>query len=288
MNRKLTILITGGNDGIGRATAQVLLERGHEVILAGRSQVKLEAAVATLKYRTEKSCISAIKCDLADLPSVRSAAAEFQQRYNKLDVLINNAGIFTNELQLSTDGIELQFAVNHLGHFLLTKLLFPQLEATPSARIINVASVAHFHAKLDFDHLHGEEGADNYNGLAAYARSKLANVLFTRELARRYPHLQSNCLHPGVIRTRIANKSTNWYYSLFWSLYKPFMRPTRCGARTSVYLSLSPEINGVTGRYFDEKQCCKKPSELARDPHLANLLWEKSEALIEQSKKRSE
>lgn len=281
MNRKLTILITGGNDGIGRATAQVLLERGHEIIIAGRSQTKLVAAVETLKHRTSQdAAVSAIRCDLADLQSVRSAANEFQQRYSKLDVLINNAGIFTNEFQLSNDGIELQFAVNHLGHFLLTNLLLPQLKAAPNPRVVNVSSVAHFHANINFDQLKGEEGKDQYNGLEAYARSKLANVLFTRELARRFPEIQSNCLHPGVIRTRIANKSTNWYYSLFWSLYKPFMRPTRCGARTSIYLALSPEVNQVTGRYFDERQCCKKPSELARDPELAQLLWQKSEALI--------
>lgn len=274
-----TILITGGNDGIGRATAQVLLERGHRVIIAGQSIVKLEAAVATLQHRTGNQAISWIYCDLAKLDSVREAAATYQERYGKLDILINNAGVFTNELSFSADGIELQFAVNHLGHFLLTKLLLPLLEQAPAGRIVNLASVAHFHGKLDLESLTGEGGPEKYNGLEAYARSKLANVLFTRELARRYPAIESNCLHPGVIRTRIANKRTRWFFSLFWSLYKPFMRPTRCGARTPLYLALSPEVRGVTGRYFDERQCCRKPAELARDPDLARELWEWSEAM---------
>lgn len=276
-----TILITGGNDGIGRATAQVLLERGHRVIIAGRSKEKLAAAVATLRYRTNKEAIDWLYCDLANLGTVREAATAFTTQFGKLDVLINNAGVFTNELQYSDDGIELQFAVNHLGHFLLTKLLLPLLKAAPAGRIVNLASVAHFHGKLDFESLTGEDGPECYNGLEAYARSKLANVLFTRELARRYPEIESNCLHPGVIRTRIANKETRWFISLFWNLYKPFMRSTRCGARTPLYLAMSPEVRNVTGRYFDERQCCRKPSVLARDPELAHELWEWSDVMTQ-------
>lgn len=279
--RSQTILITGGNDGIGRATAQVLLERGHEVVIAGRSPVKMEAAVATLRHRTGSEKIGWLECDLASLDSVRAASADFLRRYDQLDVLINNAGIFTNDLQLSSDGYELQFAVNHLGHFLLTHQLLPSLVAAPEGRIVNLASVAHFHGQMDFDSLRGESGADDYNGLQAYAQSKLANVLFTRELARRYPEVESNCLHPGVVRTRIANKRSRWYFSLLWTFYKPFMRPTRCGARTPLYLALSPEIRNVSGRYFDERQCCRKPSEAARDPELAGRLWSVSEQMAD-------
>lgn len=275
--RSQTILITGGNDGIGRATAQVLLERGHRVVIAGRSEQKMEAATATLEYRTGNSNIDWLYCDLADLDSVRSASKDFQSRYGKLDVLINNAGIFTNDLQLSTDGYELQFAVNHLGHFLLTNSLMPLLSDARDGRIVNLASVAHFHGEIDFENLRGESGTEAYNGLGAYAQSKLANVLFTRELARRYPDVESNCLHPGVVRTRIANKRSRWYFSLLWTFYKPFMRTTRCGAGTSLYLALSPEIRGVSGRYFDERQCCRKPSDAARDPGLAHRLWVESE-----------
>ena len=271
-----TILITGGNDGIGRATAQVLLERGHRVVIAGRSEQKMKAAVEALQYRTGSSNIDWLHCDLSDLGSVRSATEAFKSRYNRLDVLINNAGIFTNDLQLSNDGYELQFAVNHLGHFLLTNSLIPLLYDAPAGRIVNLASVAHFHGEINFDNLRGEFGAEQYNGLGAYAQSKLANVLFTRELARRHPELESNCLHPGVVRTRIANKRSRWYFSLLWTFYKPFMRTTRCGAGTSLYLALSPEIRGVSGRYFDERQCCRKPSDAARDPELGHRLWEES------------
>ena len=271
-----TILITGGNDGIGRATAQVLLERGHHVVIAGRSPVKLEAAVATLRHRTGSDKVDYLACDLASLNAVRAAASDFQSRFPRLDVLINNAGIFTNDLQLSEDGYELQFAVNHLGHFLLTNSLLPMLEDSRMGRIVNLASVAHFHGDIDFQNLRGEVGEAQYNGLEAYAQSKLANVLFTRELARRYPQIESNCLHPGVVRTRIANKGARWYWSLFWSFYKPFMRTTRCGARTPLYLALSPEVRGVSGRYFDENQCCRKPSQAARDPELASRLWQES------------
>lgn len=277
--RRQTILITGGNDGIGRATAQVLLERGHRVVIAGRSATKLEAATATLKYRTGSEEVDWLHCDLANLASVRKAADNFLGRYDQLDVLINNAGIFSNDLQMSDDGVEMQFAVNHLGHFLLTNALLPMISAGPIGRIVNLASVAHFHGRIDFNNLRGEGGPEHYNGLNAYAQSKLANVLFTRELARRYPQIESNCLHPGVVRTRIANKRSRWYYSLLWTFYKPFMRPTRCGARTPLYLALSPEVKGVSGRYFDERQCCRKPSEAARDPELANRLWLESEAL---------
>ena len=277
--RSQTILITGGNDGIGRATAQVLLERGHRVIIAGQSPAKLRSAAETLQYRTGSKKVDWLHCDLASLDAVRAAGAEFSSRYDELDVLINNAGIFTNELQLSTDGVELQFAVNHLGHFLLTNTLLPFIDAPPEGRIVNLASVAHFHGKIDFGNLKGEKGPGEYNGLEAYAQSKLANVLFTRELARRYPAIESNCLHPGVVRTRIANKRTRWYFSLLWSIYKPFMRPTRCGACTPLYLALSPEIRGVSGRYFDERQCCRKPSEAARNPDPADQLWTESEAL---------
>jgi NAD(P)-dependent dehydrogenase (short-subunit alcohol dehydrogenase family) len=268
----LTILITGGNDGIGRATAQVMLEYGHRVIITGRSSIKLNAAAATLLHRTGQAC-ETLAFDLADLDSVRAAAADFLSRHNRLDVLINNAGIFTNHRQLSAQGIELQFAVNHVGHFLWTHLLLPALNAAPAPRIVNMASVAHYHGQMDLDDLHTDSPTTEYDGLKAYARSKLANVLFTRELARRYPHIASNCLHPGVIRTRLANKSTAWYYDLLWTLYKPFMRSARCGAMTVIYLSLSPEIKDVSGRYFDERQCCRKPLEAARDPLLAQQLW---------------
>ncbi len=269
------VLITGGNAGIGKATARSLADRACQVVIAGRQPERLAAAAASIEYKTGLP-VEQLQIDLSSQASVREAAAAFQERFDRLDVLINNAGIFSNYLELTEDGFESQFAVNHLGHFLLTHLLLPSLRSAPAPRIVNVASVAHFRGMIDFDDLQGENGPETYNGLAAYAQSKLANVLFTREAARRFPDIVSNCLHPGVIRTRIANKHTKWYFSLMWELYKPFMRSTHCGAQTSVYLATSPEVREVSGRYFDERQCCRKPAALARDPELAARLWDAS------------
>lgn len=276
-NKQQVVWITGGNGGIGRATAQVLLERGFTVLISGRNTQKLKAAVATLKHRTGKTSIDWIICDLANNQSVREAVKVFEDNYDRLDVLINNAGIMTSDLEWSDDGIEKQFAVNYLGHFLLTDLLLPHISLSPSPRIINVASKMHYEGNIDFNNLKGEKGAEYYDGMHAYAQSKLANVLFTRELARRYPDISSNCLHPGVVRTHIGDKHTNCYTALLWMLYKPFMRSTRCGARTSIYLALSPEVDDVKGRFFDQNQACRKPSLAACDPDLARKLWEWSE-----------
>ena len=274
MNRP-TVLITGGNAGIGRATARQLASRGCKVIIAGRDPRRLQVAAESIQYQTN-SPIDYLEMDLASQQSVREAAAELQERYDHLDVLINNAGIFSNYLELTEDGIESQFAVNYLGHFLLTHLLLPSLQAAKEPRVINLTSVAHFKGAIDFDNLRGEKGPDAYNGLEAYAQSKLASVLFTREAARRLPGILTNCVHPGVVRTRLANKRTRWYFSLMWDLYKPFMKSTHSGAQTSVYLALSPEIRDVSGRFFDQRQCCRKPAVLARDEELAERLWERS------------
>lgn len=274
------VWITGGNDGIGLATAQVLLERGMFVLISGRNVTKLKAAVATLKHRTKKNTIDWLLCDMANHDSIREAVKVFQDCYDQLDILINNAGVFSSDLALSKDGVEIQFATNYLGHFLLTDLLLPHLSLSPISRIINVASVVHYKGVIDYDNLRGEKGNEHYDGMKAYAQSKLANVLFTRELARRYPDITSNCLHPGTVRTRIGDKGANCFYAMLWILSKPFMRPTRCGARTSVYLALSPEVKGVKGRYFDQNQACRKPSSIACGEAAAKKLWEWSEAAV--------
>jgi NAD(P)-dependent dehydrogenase (short-subunit alcohol dehydrogenase family) len=275
-----TVLITGGNAGIGRAAALKMAQSGHTVIIAGRHPVKLEAAAECIRYRSGRNRVFTLELDLADLGSVARAATRYREQFGPLDVLINNAGIFTNFLELSTDGYELQFAVNHLGHFALTSHLLPALQDAPQGRIINVTSIAHFKGRMEFDNLRGEKGRQQYNGLAAYAQSKLANVLFTREMARRHPDLITNCLHPGVVRTRIGSKHASWGYALLWELYKPFMRPAHRAAVGLQYLAFSPELNEVSGRFFDEKQACRKPSLAARDEDLARQLWEVSHDLI--------
>jgi len=272
-----TILITGGNDGIGRAAARELARRGAGLILACRSRERGQAAADEIRRQTGNERLRVVRCDLASFDSIREAAGEVAATQKHLDVLINNAGVFTSGLEKTEEGFEKQFGVNHLGHFLLTRLLLDRLQAAPAPRIVNVASLAHLRGDIDFDNLRGEKGADRYSAWGAYAQSKLANILFTRELARRYPGIDSNCLHPGTVSTQFGNKATNWYSSLLWTIIKPFMTSVDKGAATSVYLAAAPQVSGVSGAYFDEKQRQRNPSERARDDALAEKLWEVSE-----------
>jgi NAD(P)-dependent dehydrogenase (short-subunit alcohol dehydrogenase family) len=277
-----TILITGGNDGIGRATAERLAARGAHLVLACRDDTKAQRTAQQIAEKTGNEKIDTLPLDLADLSSVRDAAQEFLAEHPKLDVLINNAGVYTDSLELTREGFELQFGVNHLGHFLLTLSLLPALQCCRlCSRVINVASALHVKGVLDFDNLRGEKGSRGYNGSAAYAQSKLANVLFTMELDRRYgADLTTNCLHPGVVGTRLANKKAGALTSTVWTMYKPFASSPKKGANTSVYLASSPEVREVSGRYFDEHQCLRKPSSIARNEQLARRLWEYSERAV--------
>lgn len=280
MKRKI-VLITGGNDGIGKETAIGLAKMGAEVIIACRNIKKAEQALLNIREVSNNPNVYALPLDLASFDSIRECVKLFQSKYNKLDVLINNAGLFTSTLQYTKEGYELTFGVNHLGHFLLTHLLLPLLQATPGARVVNVSSVGHYQGKLDFDNLRGE--SSNFFGFTAYSRSKLANVLFTRAFAKRYPSITCNALHPGGVRTRIANKDANWLASTFWSLLKFRMVSPEQGAQTSIYVATAPEIANITGQYFDEHQKIQTPSTLAQDQNLAEKLWEYSEAAIQKN-----
>ncbi len=273
-----TVLITGANDGIGRATAQRLAEKGAHLVLACRDEAKAQRTAAELISLTGNERIDTLPLNLADLGSVRDAAAHFLSEHPRLDVLINNAGLYTDRLELTKDGYEMQFGVNHLGHFLLTLSLLPAMQCCRHCtRVINVSSAMHFKGTMGFDDLRGEMDGKCYNGSSAYARSKLANVLFTLELDRRYgEEMTTNCLHPGVVGTKLANKGSKAITSLVWSLYKPFARKPHAGADTSVYLATSPEVREVSGRYFDQQQCLQKPSPIARNEELARRLWDYS------------
>ena len=277
-----TILITGANDGIGRATAERLAEKGAHLVLACKDEAKAQRTASELMQATGNESIDTLPLDLSDLGSVRDAAAHFLREHPRLDVLINNAGVYTDKLELTADGYELQFGVNHLGHFLLTLSLLPAMQCCcQCTRVINVSSALHFKGEMTFDDLRGERGKKKYDGTRAYCRSKLANVLFTLELDRRYgEEISSNCLHPGVVGTKLANKRANALTSTVWSLYKPFALSPRKGADTSVYLASSPEVKTVSGRYFDEQQCLHKPAPLARNEQLARRLWEYSENAV--------
>ena len=277
------ILITGGNTGIGKATATALAQKGHTLVLACRNEDKAKQAVADIKAATKNEAIHYLACDLASFESIKQCAAAYRQQFGQLDILINNAGLVADNLQFTKEGFELQIGVNHLGHFLLTKQLIDLLEKASEPRIINVSSGAHNGAKINFNTFKGEVGAEKYKGMAAYGQSKLANILFTKELARRYPHICSHALHPGVVSTEIAGKNNNKrIWGILWTVFSPFMLNVSKGAKTSIHLATSPEVLQSNGKYFD-KQKEKEPSALAKDAALAKQLWEVSEELISQS-----
>lgn len=280
--KEKTILITGANDGIGRATAERLAARGAHLVLACRDEGKAQRTALKIMETTGNHNIDTLPLDLSSFASIRAAAEEFLAEHPKLDVLINNAGVYTDRRELTKDGYELQFGVNYLGHFLLTMSLLPALRCCRlCSRVINVSSALHKKGTLDFESLAGDNPPRAYHGGRAYAQSKLANVLFTMEFDRRYgEELTTNCLHPGLVGTRLANKKAGALTSTVWSMYKPFATTPERGADTSVYLAISPEVDDVSGRYFDENQCLQKPSALARNEHLARRLWEYSEAAV--------
>ncbi len=274
------ILITGGNSGIGKKTALGLAQDGERVIIAARNMTKVNEAIQDIKVKTGNEEIYGISCDLASFESIRNAARYYREQYGQLDILINNAGLVTDKLGFTQDGLETQFGVNHIGHFLLTHELIDLLQKAPEPRIVNVSSTAHLKGKINFNSFKGELGADKYKGMAAYAQSKLANVLFTKELARRYPNITSHCLHPGVVRTSIGNKNDNRaLISIAWTMMKPFMISAASGAKTSLYLARSKDVLKVNGLYY-HNQKERKPSPLAHDQKLAEKLWEASEGII--------
>lgn len=271
-----TILITGGTDGIGRATALELARKDMRVVIAGRNRAKGRAVCQQLKKLSGNPEVHYLPMNLASFAAIRSAANDFTDRFDHLDVLINNAGVFTSKLRLTEDGYEWHFGINHLGHFLLTHLLKPHLLATTKPKVVNVSSVAHYHGKIDFDNLRGECGPAAYNGLESYAQSKLAMLLFTRELARREKGIITNALHPGAVRTRFGNKYSNWGLSLFWHFWKPFMCAPLRGAQTTLYLATDPESERISGAFFDDHQRQRDLGDMAGNDLLACRLWKES------------
>lgn len=270
-----TILITGATSGIGRVAAESLAQQGAQVVLVGRNPAKTEATVAEIKRATGNASVSHLLADLSEQAQVRGLAAQFLSRYPRLDVLINNAGGVFRQRRLTADGREMTWALNHLSYFLLTNLLLDRLLASGPARIINVSSNAHRRVRgLDFDDL---EGARSYWGFRAYARSKLANVLFTYELARRLAGtaVTANALHPGLIRTGFgANNGRLW--ALLYVFINALGRTPAQGADTLIYLASSPAVEGLTGQYFYKRQA-RPSSGASYDQAAARRLWTVSE-----------
>ena len=269
-------MVTGATNGIGRATAEGLAKLGATVVVAGRNREKAEATVAGIRQATGNPAVEMMVADFASLEEVRRLAEQFRSRYDRLHVLVNNAGLWTAERAISKEGYEQTFAVNHLAPFLLTNLLLDVLKANAPARVVNVSSRAHWSGRIDFDDLQSE---NHYSGWACYANSKLANVLFTNELARRLQGtgVTANSLHPGVVATGLFN-GQRWLFGLLLKLVKPFFITSEQGARTCVYLAASPEVEGVSGRYF--VNCREAPiSPAAQEEHAAKRLWQVSERL---------
>lgn len=274
-----TVLITGANSGIGKAAATELARRGAHVVLTARDRRRGEVARDEVRAKSGNPKVDLLLADFTSLDEVRRLAAEASERLPRLDVLINNAGLMLSERTTTRDGYETVFQVNHLAPFLLTSLLFPKLAASSPARIVTVASNAHKRGgPLDFDDLHASR---SYAGFAVYGRSKLANILFTRELARRIEGsgVTANCLHPGVVATGFAaDGDTSGVFAALMKVARPFMLTPEKGAETIVYLATSPEVASVSGRYFSR---CREvtPNALARDDAAARRLWEVSVAL---------
>lgn len=278
MTGKLCI-VTGANAGIGLMTAHALAKMGAHVVMVCRNEAKGKAAQAEIKSETGNEKVDLLRCDFSKQEDIRQCAAQILTAYPQIHVLVNNAGAVFAERQNTPEGIEMTFAVNHLGYFLLTRLLLDRLKASAPARIVNVSSGSHYKGKIDFEDLHFERR--KYHIMRAYEQSKLGNVLFTYELARRLADcgVTANCLHPGVVRTNIGNKSGKWVFAMLWSMLKPFMINSAKGAATSVHVATASELEGVTGKYFDN--CKEKRSaEASYNEETAKRLWDESSQLV--------
>lgn len=274
MNGKVC-LVTGATAGIGLVTARELAKMGATLVLVGRNPTKTATVVETLKRETGNSNISALLGDLSLLKDVRRVAAEFKQKHDRLHVLLNNAGAFYSQRYVTAEGLEMTFALNHLSYFLLTHLLLEVLKASAPARVVNVSSNAHASAKLNFDDL---QNAKQYNGFEPYSQSKLMNILFTYELARRLQGtgVTTNCLHPGFIASEFGKNNPGWVGRIAMPIVHLFARTPEQGARSSLLLATAPELEGVTGKYYDDNQREARSSPASYDTAAAKRLWEMS------------
>jgi NAD(P)-dependent dehydrogenase (short-subunit alcohol dehydrogenase family) len=268
-----TVLITGANSGIGRITAIELAKQGFEVVVVVRSKEKAEGLMNELLAVSPKQTVDYLLADLSSLKQVRTCAEAFKKRYQKLDVLINNAGVCLPERKITEDGFEEMFQVNHLSHFLLTNLLLEELKRSPSARIINVSSAGHITGTFDLNNLQSEM---KFTPIGTYCNTKLLNVLFANELAERLKDngITVNSLHPGVVRTNFAGKFKGWF-AMLNNLGKLFYISPEKGAATSIYLATSDKVKGVTGKYFSNSKETKTRNK-AITAENQKLLWEKS------------
>lgn len=271
------IVVTGGTGGIGNATAAGLAALGARVAIVGRDRARAEAAAEELRRRSSNVEIDVFEADLSSQAQVRGLAADLREHYPRLDLLVNNVGGFWAHRHVTEDGLELTFALNHLAPFLLTNLLIDRMIAQGAARIVNVTSSAESLGRIDFDDL---QGAERYSGQRAYNQSKLANVLFTYELARRLngTGVTANVVHPGVTRTAFGAEDQMRLFAATGGIARPFMRSPERGADTVVWAASSPELDGVIGGYFHDRRP-KRSSPRSHDEATAQRLWRVSEEL---------
>jgi retinol dehydrogenase-12 len=275
-------IVTGANSGIGKEAAVGIAREGARVVIAARNAAKAAAAVTEIETRADaRGRVETMPIDLASFASVRTFADAFTAKHDRLDILLNNAGAVLRKRIVTVDGHETQFQVNHLGHFLLTHLLYGSLTRSAPARVVNVSSYAHSTARrgLDFDDLDWERR--RYRSFSVYSATKLMNVLFTRELARRSDPdvLTANALHPGFVGSNFAREGD---LGLFGNVVMPLIRPfaisSEKGALTSIYLATSPDVAGITGQYFYRGKA-QSPAKPALDDAAAARLWDISEKL---------
>jgi retinol dehydrogenase 14 len=284
---KQTVLVTGATSGIGLHTAIALAGRGARVVMVGRDPTRTDAAMAEVLRRSGAKAedVSSLLCDLSSQASVRSLAEAFRARHDRLDVLVNNAGGVNKRRLVTVDGIEMTLAVNHLAPFLLTNLLLDLIvksaRTSAPARIVTVSSIGHRQGTIDFDDLGFTRG---YTIMRAYSRSKLANVLFASELARRLArqgvaNVTSNSMHPGSVDTNIWSGAPLWTKPIIQLLLRPFFISAERGAAHVIDLAVRPDLANVTGRYFEEGKMIE-PSRLAQDEDLARRVWDISASLV--------
>jgi NAD(P)-dependent dehydrogenase (short-subunit alcohol dehydrogenase family) len=272
-----TVLVTGGTGGIGKATAVGLALMGANVAITGRDAARAQQAAADIRSATGAT-VDVFIADLSTQSEVCRLAAEALEQLPRIDVLVNNVGGYWNTRHVTTDGLERTLAVNHLAPFLLTRLLLDRLEQSAPARVVTVSSHAHGQGRIDFDDLQGER---SYSGARAYNQSKLANLLFTYELARRLQHtaITANALHPGVVSTSFGADDPSGIQRRLVPFMRPFMRSPGQGAATSIHLASAPDLEQVTGRFFANSKP-KDSSQRSYDQAAAARLWQVSNELV--------
>jgi NAD(P)-dependent dehydrogenase (short-subunit alcohol dehydrogenase family) len=275
MDAKKICLVTGGTSGLGLITARELARGGATVVITARDEAKGALVAERIARESGNPQVEVLRCDFASLDSIRAAAADFKKRHDRLHVLVNNAGGYNPRRELSKDGLELTFAVNHLGYFLFTNLLTEVLEESAPARVVSVASDAWRWGRIDFGNLMSE---GRYIAMRQYGATKRMNIAFALELAERLrgTGVTSNALHPGVVASDFG--VVPGWFGVGFALMKPFLLTPEQGARTQIFLASSPEVEGVTGGYFFRKKQ-RTPPRQARDPEVRRRLWEVSEEL---------